>query len=516
MERPLVTAVTHSTAEARITLTGAARTCPGIAGPRAHRARRREHQRGHDHPERAPVRGPSRRHVVHGPARRPRARAREALEPLKDELGFGEIASGRPRWARSRVVGAGMKSHPGVAAKTFTVLGEAGREHRDDLHLADQDLLRRARGARRDGRRAAAHRVRASAPTPSCPRTSPACTARRWPRPDARRGRGRHRRRRARPCSSVLRERSFPADEVVPFASERSAGRTHRLGRRAAHGRRRSPTSRSRASTSRCSRPARASAPSGRRASPTRAPSWSTTRRSGACTTTCRSSSRRSTPRRSTATTGIVANPNCTTMQTVVALEPILDAAGHRAGRDVELPGGLRHGPEGGRGAARPGAGAAPTRKELPAPAVYPHQIAFNVLPQVETFKDGDDYTTEERKCMRETRKILGRDDIGVSATCARVPVLTGHSESANVQTRDPLSPEECRELLAGAPGADGDRRPGERALPDCRSTPPAATTCWSAGSAATRRTSAASTSGSWATTCARARPPTRCRWPSC
>jgi aspartate-semialdehyde dehydrogenase len=54
---------------------------------------------------------------------------------------------------------------------------------------------------------------------------------------------------------------------------------------------------------------------------------------------------------------------------------------------------------------------------------------------------------------MRETSKILGRDDIGVSATCARVPVFTGHSVSANVQTRDPLSPEECRELLSSSPG---------------------------------------------------------------
>ena len=97
------------------------------------------------------------------------------------------------------------------------------------------------------------------------------------------------------------------------------------------------------------------------------------------------------------------------------------------------------------------GADRAPRRS--PRPGVYPHQIAFNVLPQVETFKDGDDYTTEERKCMRETSKILGRDDIGVSATCARVPVFTGHSVSANVQTREPLSPEECRELLASAPG---------------------------------------------------------------
>ena len=153
--------------------------------------------------------------------------------------------------------------------------------------------------------------------------------------------------------------------------------------------------------------------------------------------------------------------------------------------------------------------------KEMPAPAVYPHQIAFNVLPQVETFKDGDDYTTEERKCMRETRKILGEEDIGVSATCARVPVFTGHSVSANVQTRDPLSPEECRELLAGAPGADASSTTRPTASTRPRSTPPAATTCWWGGSGATRRTSAASTSGSSATTCARAPRPTRCRWPS-
>jgi aspartate-semialdehyde dehydrogenase len=104
--------------------------------------------------------------------------------------------------------------------------------------------------------------------------------------------------------------------------------------------------------------------------------------------------------------------------------------------------------------------------RELPAPAVYPHQIAFNVLPQVETFKDGDDYTTEERKCMRETRKILGRDDVGVSATCARVPVFTGHSVSANVQTRSPLSPEECRQLLASAPGLVVIDNPGNGLYP--------------------------------------------------
>ena len=97
-----------------------------------------------------------------------------------------------------------------------------------------------------------------------------------------------------------------------------------------------------------------------------------------------------------------------------------------------------------------------------PAAEVYPHPIAFNVLPQVETFKDGDDYTTEERKVMAETRKILGRseDELGISATCARVPVFTGHSESVNVQTREDLSPEECRELLAGAPASSSSTSP--------------------------------------------------------
>jgi aspartate-semialdehyde dehydrogenase len=90
---------------------------------------------------------------------------------------------------------------------------------------------------------------------------------------------------------------------------------------------------------------------------------------------------------------------------------------------------------------------------EPPAPDIYPHQIAFNVLPQVETFKDGDDYTTEERKMIAETRKILGVPDLRVSATCARVPVRIGHSQSVNVETADDLSPDRARELLAAAPG---------------------------------------------------------------
>jgi aspartate-semialdehyde dehydrogenase len=105
---------------------------------------------------------------------------------------------------------------------------------------------------------------------------------------------------------------------------------------------------------------------------------------------------------------------------------------------------------------------------ETPTAEVFPHQVAFNVLPQVETFKDGDDYTTEERKVMRETRKILGatEEELRISATCARVPVVTGHSESINVQTRGPLEPEECRELLSSAPGVIVVDNPGEAIYP--------------------------------------------------
>jgi aspartate-semialdehyde dehydrogenase len=89
---------------------------------------------------------------------------------------------------------------------------------------------------------------------------------------------------------------------------------------------------------------------------------------------------------------------------------------------------------------------------EPPAAEVYPHRIAFNVLPQVETFRDGDDYTTEERKLINETHKILGDDAIRVSPTCVRVPVPVGHSQAINVRTRDDVSPERCREILAAAP----------------------------------------------------------------
>jgi aspartate-semialdehyde dehydrogenase len=150
---------------------------------------------------------------------------------------------------------------------------------------------------------------------------------------------------------------------------------------------------------------------------------------------------------------GIVANPNCTTMVMMMALAPIHRAAGLErlvvSSYQAVSGTGQRAIEE-----LRAQSAAVLAGEEDPPADVYPHRIAFNVLPQVEVFVDGDDYTTEERKVMAETRKILGLgEEVGISATCARVPVVTGHSESINVQTREDLSPQDCRELLAGAPG---------------------------------------------------------------
>jgi aspartate-semialdehyde dehydrogenase len=162
---------------------------------------------------------------------------------------------------------------------------------------------------------------------------------------------------------------------------------------------------------------------------------------------------------------GIVANPNCSTMQMVVALAPI-----HRqVGIDRIVVSTYQSVSGTGQSAVdelREQSRAVLEGSE-PEPSVYPHRIAFNVLPQVETFREGDDYTTEERKMMAETRKILGAgEELGISATCVRVPVFTGHSESVNIQTTDDLSPEDCRELLSSAPGVTVVDNPSQGVYP--------------------------------------------------
>ena len=147
---------------------------------------------------------------------------------------------------------------------------------------------------------------------------------------------------------------------------------------------------------------------------------------------------------------GIIASPNCSTTQLVMALYPlhrvnpirriIVDSyqsvSGTGGGAMAELREQTRAVLEGGQAA----------------PSVYPHQIAFNVLPHIEPFME-DGYTREERKMVEETRKIMHAPDIAISATCVRVPVYVSHSEAVHVEFEHPMSPQEARELLEAFPG---------------------------------------------------------------
>jgi aspartate-semialdehyde dehydrogenase len=149
---------------------------------------------------------------------------------------------------------------------------------------------------------------------------------------------------------------------------------------------------------------------------------------------------------------GIVANPNCSTMQLMVALKPIHDAVGIErlvVSTYQAVSGTGKVGVDELLGQAK----AVVDGEAVPAPAAYKHQIAFNALPHAGNFAPGDDHTDEERKLINETRKILGDPSIRISATCVRVPVVNGHSEAVNVETRKPLSPEQARALLRSAPG---------------------------------------------------------------
>ena len=245
-----------------------------------------------------------------------------------------------------------------------------------------------------------------------------------------------------------LRERGFPAREVVPFASERSAGRTLDGGL--------------------VVQPLRKDTIGGFdiaifSAGATISREWAPRFAATGCVVIDNSSAFRRDPEIPLVVAevnpetldghkGIVANPNCSTMQLMVALKPIYDAAGIErlivstyqsvSGTGVraveELEGqthALLHG------------------MVPPPPEVYPHPIAFNVLGGAGNFAEGDDHTDEERKMMFETRKILGDESIAISVTCARVPVTYSHSESVNLQTREPLEPEAARALLERAPG---------------------------------------------------------------
>ena len=158
---------------------------------------------------------------------------------------------------------------------------------------------------------------------------------------------------------------------------------------------------------------------------------------------------------------GIIANPNCSTIQLMVALKPIYDAVG------IERINIATYQAVSGAGRSGIEQLASETAlllngKPLDKGGKFPRQIAFNVLPQVDEFQDNG-YTREEMKMVWETQKILGDGSIKVNATAVRVPVFYGHSEAVHLETRDKISAEAARALLAKAPGLVvlDDRKPG-------------------------------------------------------
>jgi aspartate-semialdehyde dehydrogenase len=146
----------------------------------------------------------------------------------------------------------------------------------------------------------------------------------------------------------------------------------------------------------------------------------------------------------------IIANPNCSTIQMVVALKPIYDAVGitriNVATYQSVSGAGRRMVEELARQTAELMNGR-PLGKLL-----SPRQLAFNALPQIDVFEDNG-YTREEMKMSWETKKILGDPDIGVNATAVRIPVFFGHSEAVHIETREKISAREARRLLREAPG---------------------------------------------------------------
>ncbi len=160
---------------------------------------------------------------------------------------------------------------------------------------------------------------------------------------------------------------------------------------------------------------------------------------------------------------GIIANPNCSTIQMVVVLKPIHDAA--RIRRVVVTT----FQSVSGTGKKAMDELLQQTSdvlnfKEVK-PVVYPYQIAFNCLPHIDRFMD-DGYTKEEIKMVNETKKILGDDSVKVSATTVRVPVFRGHSESLNIETEKKLSANEARAVLSVAPGVIVYDAPGKNIYP--------------------------------------------------
>jgi aspartate-semialdehyde dehydrogenase len=247
----------------------------------------------------------------------------------------------------------------------------------------------------------------------------------------------------------LLRQRRFPASEIVPFATERSAGRQLEGGL----------TVRALNDEADLSGFDLALFSAGAGTSRQWAPRFV---EAGAAVVDNSSAFRRDpdiplvvsevNPHALERHRGLIANPNCSTMQLLVALAPIH----RRAGIERLIVATYQSVSGTGKKAIDEldaQAKASLRGENVPAPQVYPEPIAFNVIGAAGSFADGDDHTDEERKMMFETRKILEDESIGVAVTCVRVPVHICHSEAVNVQTREPLSADEARELLSSTPG---------------------------------------------------------------
>ncbi len=157
---------------------------------------------------------------------------------------------------------------------------------------------------------------------------------------------------------------------------------------------------------------------------------------------------------------GIIANPNCSTMQMLVALAPI-----HRAVGIERINVATYQSVSGAGRSAMEELGrqtAAMLNFQPHEPAKFPVQIAFNLIPHIDEFLDNG-FTKEEMKMVWETRKILGDERIGVNPTAVRVPVFFGHSEAVHIETREKITVEQARELLEAAPGVElvDERAPG-------------------------------------------------------
>ena len=488
MEQPLITAVTHSTEEARVTIKGVPDT-PGIAG-RIATALAVANVNIDMIIQNEPVSEGAGADMSFTVPRSDLADARVALAPLAEELGL-EIQTDEAM-GKVSVIGAGMKSHPGVAAKVFTDARRRGREHRDDLDVADQDLLRHRRRRRARRRARAARRVRAV-------------------------GRGHDPRR-----AAVRGVRMSPASagglRVAVVGATGAVGtvmlrllRDRAWAVRTASRSSRSPRSARSGASSRAgwwSQPLDDDTIQGFdvalfSAGATRSREWAQRFVDAGAVVVDNSSAFRMVdevplvvsevnPEALDGHSGIVANPNCTTMVAMLPLKALHDEFELRemVATSYQAAGGA-----GQKGIDELAAQIAPLASDVAqlcddgasaagkvAHSVHAATLAFNVVPLLGTLGD-DDHTDEERKLRDESRKILGLPELAVSPTCVRVPVMVGHGVAVRAVVR-------ARGRPRARAGGAGARSPTSSSTTSRRRwSTPAATRSPSAACAATSAT---------------------------